>query len=50
MMACIGGDVYAVKHQVTQCKCDPMCKANDGTTPLHSACYNSGNLKVIFFY
>ena len=26
-----------------------MCKANDGMTPLHSTCYNSGNLKVICY-
>ena len=46
LVACGGGHLNVVQYPITECKCDPMCKRNDGSTPLDSACYN-GHLDVV---
>ena len=40
------GNLDVICYLIEECKCDPMCRRNDGWTPLHFACAG-GNVNVV---
>ena len=38
-----------VRYLVAEQKVDPMCQAEDGSTPLHKACHDDNNMDVVVY-